>query len=71
MSKKSRWIYVSERLPKDGQRVIVTVRSGRLMKVDTCIFHHSSPYWEYYVVAWKPFPEPCKAERKVEKDGRY
>ena len=54
------WIPVSERLPQDEQKVLVTTRSGNLIDVDTSIFYHASAYWEHYVIAWMPLPEPYK-----------
>ena len=58
------WIPVSERLPKDGQKVLVTTRSGNIIDVDTCIFYHASPFWKNYVIAWMPLQEPYQKVRK-------
>ena len=65
---QTRWIPVSERLPKDEQKVLVTTRSGKLIGVSTSIFHHASAYWEHYVIAWMPLPEPYNAESEVNAD---
>lgn len=54
------WIPVSERLPQDEQKVLVTTRSGNLIDVDTSIFYHASAFWEHYVIAWAPLPEPYR-----------
>ena len=67
-----RWIPCSERLPQDEQKVLITTRSGNLIDVDTSIFYHASAFWEHYVIAWMPLPEPYKAESEgVCKDCYY
>ena len=60
------WIPVSERLPKDGQKVLVTTRSDNILDadLDTSIFYHASAFWKHYVIAWMPLPQPYKAESK-------
>lgn len=55
---QTRWIPCSERLPQDEQKVLVTTRSGKFIDVTTSIYHHASAYWEHYVIAWMPLPEP-------------
>lgn len=59
---QTRWIPVSERLPQDEQKVLVTTRSGNLIDVDTSIYHHASAYWEHYVIAWMPLPTVYQGE---------
>lgn len=60
---QTRWTPVSKRLPKDGQKVLVTTRSGNLIDVNTSIFHHASAFWKHYVIAWMPLlPQPYEAE---------
>ena len=54
---QTKWISVSERLPKDGQKVLVTTRSGNIIDVDTSIFYHASAFWKHYVIAWMPLPQ--------------
>ena len=65
------WIPVSERLPQDEQKVLVTTRSGNLIDVDTSIFYHASAFWEHYVIAWMPLPEPYEAQKKECADCKH
>ena len=60
------WIPCSERLPEDGQKVLVTTRSDNILdaNVDTCIFYHASAFWKHYVIAWMPLPQPYKEEKQ-------
>lgn len=50
-----RWILCSERLPKDGERVLVTVKNGEVL-----FGIHLGKYWAFgsKVLAWMPLPEP-------------
>lgn len=63
---EQRWIPVSEKLPKDGQKVLVTTRSGNIIDVDTSIFYHASAFWKHYVIAWMPLPESFKESEDKE-----
>lgn len=56
---KERWIPVSEELPNDKQRVIVTGN-----KKVACLLYLDGKFWSgmldqtHLVVAWRPMPEP-------------
>lgn len=58
------WIPCSERLPEDGQGVIVTVDDNVYeIKVGSCIYSNGrfhSLYNDLTVTAWMPLPEPYK-----------
>ncbi len=51
------WIPVSERLPNDGDRVIVQMLNGHI-----CIIEFSAWGVTNHLVAWMPLPEPYKEE---------
>lgn len=57
----SEWIPVSERLPEEGARVIVTQIFGERTTVYCTIFPFEKTK-EKYITAWMPLPEPYKAE---------
>ena len=56
------WIPCSERLPNDGDRVVVQYANGDLGVINSCRIRLwniiNSPYST--VVAWMPLPEPWK-----------
>lgn len=58
------WIPCSERLPKDGQKVLVTLQSDNIidLDVDTVRYYHASAFWKHYVIAWMPLPESYRGE---------
>ncbi len=59
---KSRWVSCSERLPEEGQRVLVT----QIVRKTTIVYGTTFPFEkakEKYIIAWMPFPEPYKQER--------
>lgn len=55
--KLGKWIPVSEKLPENGNRVIVTNKDGQVF---------ISSFWEHFrffddeIIAWQPLPEPYK-----------
>lgn len=55
------WIPVTERLPKIGQRILVTYNQEDEVKID--ITNYTKRGFLLSVVkAWMPLPEPYKAE---------
>ena len=71
----NRWIPCSERLPEDGQRVLICSKSKRLFDVffranaqmpsfDTKIFGKVYAWYCEDVIKWMPLPELPKGEQK-------
>ena len=57
----SKWIPVSERLPKTGEIVLVTETSWTIRGID--VDWWNGEQWVRngkYVIAWQPLPEPYK-----------
>ena len=63
-----KWIPVTERLPKDGERVLITHKNG------VSFGWYNGSYWErgapanhrplQNVIAWMPLPEPWQNNNK-------
>jgi hypothetical protein len=73
ISQEPRWISVSERLPEDFQRVLVTIvnyngdKVVRVAEYSRRTFKIKENYEQWNVgekglLAWRPLPEPYKAE---------
>lgn len=62
LREQTKWIPVSERLPEEGERVIIQYGDGRFEVIDRVRFKiwnlPNSPYAK--VVAWMSAPEPYK-----------
>ena len=78
---KQEWIPVSERLPEDGENVLVTYKTTD--KIHPCQYHDDgsrNPWYSYIdqcrahmnmVLAWMPLPEPYAGKRTKETDCDY
>ena len=66
---RAEWIPVSDRMPEDGQGVIVTVDDNDYeIKVGSCIYSNGrfhSLYNDLTVLAWMPLPKPYREESEV------
>lgn len=71
LEEQTRWIPVSERLPKDRELVLFSKKTdrvfeGRYFDNDTdhqwYSFRDETFAWNNVVTAWMPLPEPYKAE---------
>ena len=62
--KRGEWIPVDERLPEDGQGVLVTVDANKWnIEVGSCIYSGGTFHSKLYdldVIAWQPLPTPYK-----------
>lgn len=60
---EQRWIPCSERLPGDGERVLVTTKNGEVL-----FGSHLGKYWAFgsKVLAWMPLPEPYQESKQNE-----
>ena len=58
---QQKWIPVSERLPEEEQYVLVTTNFN---SITTCIYFLDSEYWQMYVIAWMPLPEPYEEDKE-------
>ena len=60
--KRGEWIPVDERLPEDGQGVLVTVDANKWnIEVGSCIYSGGTFHSKLYdldVIAWQPLPTP-------------
>lgn len=64
-SQESSWIPVTERLPKDKQRVLVTRKSGTIGYITwNTWWHEQMNYPTDKVIAWMPLPEPYKENKE-------
>ena len=60
-----RWIPVTERLPDEDGRYLVTCKTWGMWVVDWNIWHNEpkpSWLWEQGVTAWMPLPEPYRED---------
>lgn len=53
----TQWIPVSERLPEDNAKVLISTNWGY---VGTIRYEAGSSLWDNDVTAWMPLPEPYK-----------
>ena len=65
LESQPRWVPISERLPEEDQRVIVTSEFGN---VGLSLYWKKSYFWNNnYVIAWMPLPEPYKENEENDK----
>lgn len=79
LEKTSKWIPISEGLPKEGGEYLVTIcydllGEGTVREVRRNFFCILSKKWLYGdddVTAWMPLPKPYKAENKTKQGLTY
>lgn len=62
-----RWIPVTERLPEEDGRYLITEKTDgtKVQEGYFCRTRDGEPYWGYlHIIAWRPLPEPYKEEKK-------
>lgn len=78
MKKMNNWVPVSERLPKEFEKVLLSIKNMDGERIVEAGFYNSiGKYWELdievavpalcegeIVEAWQPMPEPWKGEGK-------
>lgn len=57
------WISVKDRLPREGENVLVTEEFDGARKVVGGMYYSGSPYWRNHVIAWMPKPEPYTGDQ--------
>lgn len=70
---EQRWIPVTERLPKIGEKVLVSTKYTVFTQVFKRIYGTPDRWgWEHNTIkkvsAWMPLPEPWKGEQKGEQE---
>lgn len=60
-----KWIPCSERLPEEEGLYVVSTNCGEGAVV-VAFYAYGSPYWDEYVTAWMPKPEPYKEQTNGE-----
>lgn len=63
LEQEPRWIPVTERIPEDKQRVIVTRKSGTVGYISwNTWWNEQTNYHNDKVIAWMPLPQPYNRE---------
>lgn len=71
MKQEKSWIPVTERLPEDKQRVLVTRKSGTIGYITwNTWWNEQKSYPIDKVIAWMPLPEPYKGGKDNGNDKR-